>query len=109
MNGLYKAKQPLDRAMKLAKENNLSDLEAYCLTNKATLLSRFSHITEAVNLSRQAVEISATINLTSSHEHLEHIRGLIQIYIKTREYLKAEHLIKDHEFTKEGKIFLFLK
>lgn len=78
-------------------------MTAFALSNRALVLSKKNQVSEAVRLSRMAVEISSALYENNSFEYLQHVRILITLLIRSREFHKAEHILGEHDFSRQGK------
>lgn len=98
--------EDLQEAVKIGQEAKHTDLTAIALTNRALILAKKEVLQQAIMQSRKAIELSAEIHAKSSFEHLQHVRVLIALYLKSREYSKAEIVLEESEFPHAERVLL---
>jgi tetratricopeptide (TPR) repeat protein len=100
---LDKSVEELEEALRSVSESgDLQDLHALLLTNLALIFSKQNYSEKAIRSCRQAIEVAGVIYSHHSFDYLQHVRVLVLLFLKTSEYHKAEVILEENDFSKDG-------
>lgn len=91
-----------EQSHQLSRASSSFDLAAIASANQSIAYCKLKKFPKAIELCRQAMEITAKMNSMKCFEYLQYARTLVSIYIKAGDFVKAEKVLAEVEFNEAG-------
>ena len=105
LSDIQAADDELHKAFCVADASHIPDLQALALINRCMVLIKKDVLTVAVTVAKQAIDILIQYHVCEkdSYQYRQYVYVLVLVYVKMREFHKAEVLVEETAFPERGK------
>ncbi|RYY82742.1 hypothetical protein EON63_12720, partial [archaeon] len=96
LGDLQASDDELQKAFYLSESSHLYDLQALALINRCVILIKKDVLSVAITIGKQALDILLLHHVCEkdSYQYRQYVYVLVLVYVKTREFSKAEVLVE---------------